>query len=82
MTASTTPQSSVPRVHGLLTNLMQQRTNSKPAGPIRRRLRLLDKAVQFLSRLDGRVPHPIHEVSLNTSFHSLPLSQVSERQRV
>lgn len=51
------------------------RTNNKHPGPIRRRLRLLEKAVQFLSRLDGRGPHPIHEVSLNTSFHSLPLSQ-------
>lgn len=82
MTVSMRLQSSVPHVHGLLTNLMQQRTNSKQAGPIRRRLRLLEKAVQFLSRLDGRGPHPIHEVSLNTSFHSLPLSQVSEGQRV
>lgn len=54
---------------------MTQRANNKHTGPIRRRLRLLDKAVQFLSRLDGRGPHPIHEVSLNTSFHSLPLSQ-------
>ncbi|KAG1863448.1 GroES-like protein [Suillus tomentosus] len=54
---------------------MTQCTSNKPSGPIRRRLRLLDKAVQFLSRLDGRGPHTIHEVSLNTSFHSLPLSQ-------
>ncbi|KAG2149023.1 chaperonin 10-like protein [Suillus bovinus] len=53
---------------------MTQCTN-KPSGPIRRRLRLLNKAVQFLSRLDGRGPHTIHEASLNTSFHSLPLSQ-------
>ncbi|OJA10916.1 hypothetical protein AZE42_08239 [Rhizopogon vesiculosus] len=56
---------------------MTKHTDNRHTGPSRKRLRLLDKAMQFLSRLDGRGPHVIHEVPVNSSFHSLPLSQES-----